>query len=122
MKTSSVVLALLFLGACGGPVATSSNVEPANAAGKWLGTWNGGGGNHGSVSLFIEQTGAEIKGSIVAPGFAANSGEIIGVVHGNELTYTRSGSSSTSRLTVNGNDMTGYSATGTRLQLHREQP
>jgi hypothetical protein len=122
MRISNVLLAVFFVAACSGPIATTSQLEPASVSGKWLGTWNGGGGNHGSVYLFIEQTGPQIRGSIVAPGYAANSGEITGVVQGNEMTFTRSGSSSMSRMTVNGENMTGYSGAGSRLQLHREHP
>ena len=68
--------------------------------------------------LDLQQKEANVTGDLQVPGWPMFSGPVGGVVSGNSLSLRVPGSGA--EITVNGNDMTGYSRLGNRWNLRRQ--
>jgi hypothetical protein len=117
----AVVLAVsLVLSGC--VSASSSSAPPTvDVTGVWEGAASLGGGASTPVTLRLRQDGAGIAGNVDVGGFMQYSGALQGSVRGAHLSYKLLSGRSGAELVVNGEEMTGYSATGARLMLRRQR-
>lgn len=114
---------LLLTSACASTPAPSANGPAANVAGTWQGTWDAGGGKNGFMRVVLEQDGTRIRGNSSIGGFAGYGGAFEGFVEGNRVRITNSNGSGGLELTVNGEEMQGYTLQfGNRVLLRRQAP
>jgi hypothetical protein len=120
MRYVRIAVAILLcgvIGGCAGAPTTPAPSSPA-AAVDVTGTWRGSFRSQGvvpvgDVTLTLQQTGNKLTGS------SSSGGPLEGVVQGNTVTYTLTSGRGGGELTVNGDEMTGYSRAGSRLDLKR---
>jgi hypothetical protein len=119
----AVVLIVFFaaLSGCATTVSTTRQAPAVDVSGVWSGTWHGGGGG-GDMSFSLKQTGAEVSGAVVIPGWAQNSGPLVGTVAGNVFSYrTTATTPGGGELTVTGDQMSGVGVHGNRLVMRRQR-
>lgn len=118
----ALIVALFALCVVAAGCATASTVQqpPAvDVTGTWSGTWQQG-SNTGDITLELKQVNADVTGNVVVPGWAHFNGPLSGTVAGNELRYsTKAGYGA--ELTVDGDQMSGPSRSGSRLVLRKQR-
>jgi hypothetical protein len=109
------MLGAVIAGCASGASSTTPSATPADVAGTWRGGFRNPSGvvPVGDVTLVLQQNGTKLTGS-VSPG-----GDLDGVVDGNNVTYTLRNGRGGGDLAVKGDEMTGYSRGGSRLDLKR---
>ena len=106
MKTSDWLLAValtMFVGC-----ATGATKAPSvDVTGTWAGDWVGftGAVGSGSVTMTLQQAGANVTGEMVAGGGSPFSGPVTGTVSGDALSLAYRGG--TGEFTIKGSEMTG---------------
>ena len=105
----------------------SPSTKPGQLQGVWVGTWTYG-NEGGAVTLHLQQTGSRVAGNAaVGGGYPVANGPIEDTVIANQLSYRRTGRDLKvelpygADLTVNGDEMSGYSTAGNRLKLQRQK-
>jgi len=118
MSHLRIAIAIVLCGLIAGCAGSTPAPAPATATVDVTGTWRGSFRSQGVVpvgdlTLVLRQTGNKLTGS-VSPGV-----EIEGTVEGNRVSYRAVNGRGGADLTVDGNEMTGYSVAGSQLRLKR---
>jgi len=110
----AIVLCALIAGCAGSTPAPAPTGAPVNVTGTWRGSFRSQGVVPvGELTLVLRQTGNKLTGS-VSPGV-----EIVGTVEGNRVSYRTVNGRGGGDLTVDGDEMTGYSGAGSQLRFKR---
>jgi hypothetical protein len=116
-QPSVVMLAMLcvLIAGCASSSPGPTSTAPVDVTGTWQGTFRSPAGvvPVGSISLILQQTGTRVTGT------ASPGGDLEGVVDGNSFSYRFANLRGGGDVTVNGDEMTGYSGGGSRLDFKR---
>jgi hypothetical protein len=90
----------------------------ANVAGTWTG-FMGQGGFSSDILYELQQDGTKVSGRANAAAGGGGWVYLEGTVEGDTFTYRQARGACCGRLTVKGDEMTGYATTGYPIQIRR---
>lgn len=119
LRIGIVILVCAWLAGCATTAPSTAPGSSTPASVDVTGTWRGSFRSQGvvpvgDVTLVLQQTGNKVTGSVTPPGTA-----IEGTIEGNRVSYRTISGRGGGDLTVNGDEMTGYSVAGSQLRFKR---
>ena len=118
-----LVTVLACASGCTRPDWIQQTLVTVDVTGAWVG-WLGKGGLGAEVRLDLDQQGQKVRGtfrSFVSSnyGFEFPNGPLVGTVNGDVFSFemTSGGRGVAGELTVNGDEMQGYAAAGSRTPI-----
>ncbi len=115
---SAIAILLRLLSGCAGQATPRASGPPADVAGTWHGAFYNPSGlvTNFPVKLVLQQTGTKVTGR------AEPGGDLEGTVEGASFSYRLANQRGGGDLSVNGDDMKGFSsASGAQLTLKRQR-
>jgi hypothetical protein len=117
-----VVVSALVSGCASTEAPVARRPPTVDVSGTWNGTWPSSFGGF-PVTMILKQTQADVAGDIVVTGSSQHavvaSGALRGAVDGDRFSFS-SPRGADAEVTVQGNEMKGYTRTGGALLLRRQ--